>query len=534
MPILPTTAPRYQGFATDLQGGMRRSLGSRTSSSIPLMLRRIFRFPQMDFEVHSGGTVLLVGQGGFGLGMLLTSLTHDNLHLFVSVCSLANGVPPDFATASVSTRSPALLLPCPPCWFLGVNTIYIRLTQIQEYILSQTPSVLKKKKKKKNPGLVLHHIRNEKPMGTRRSSVLGCTIVPPLSYVLCHLCAVLPLIDTMYGHGFLGIVKMMFFMVFIDFVLVGAAVASFCWLISLLIWQCVLCSCCVLYPRFTSNRFLTHTSSIHSTDQSVEWAYAFDVHCNSFFPLFLALYVVQFFFMPLLISHSWVALFVGNSMYLFAACYYSYITFLGYNGGYEDGTRTLIVGCGMLLVLLGLTPGRCRDAVIPIRVQREQPCAAIVFWQLDRTSGNRMVSVIPCPPPSPPSKQYRSPSAKASPSSPITAPSAIIPSPPSSTVLFHRQEWLDAVRWAANCDDAKVTVITGKGKYYTSGQELIPPPPPKAGETMRDVLTKQCENTKNLIAEMIRFPKLLIGAVNGNGSAPLHYVPPLKCRLIIT
>ncbi|RUS26527.1 ClpP/crotonase-like domain-containing protein [Jimgerdemannia flammicorona] len=77
-------------------------------------------------------------------------------------------------------------------------------------------------------------------------------------------------------------------------------------------------------------------------------------------------------------------------------------------------------------------------------------------------------------------------------------------------------EWLDAVRWAANCDEAKVTVITGKGKYYTSGQELIPPPPPKAGETMRDVLTKQCENTKNLIAEMIRFPKLLIGAVNGN------------------
>ncbi|RUS22351.1 UNC-50 [Endogone sp. FLAS-F59071] len=114
-----------------------------------------------------------------------------------------------------------------------------------------------------------------------------------------------------YGHGFLGILRMMFFMVFIDFVLVGAAVASFCW--------------------FTSNRFLTHTSSIHSTDQSVEWPYAFDVHCNAFFPLFLVLYVIQFFFMPLLISRSWIALFVGNSMYLFAACYYSYITFLGYN-----------------------------------------------------------------------------------------------------------------------------------------------------------------------------------------------------------
>ncbi|RUS22353.1 hypothetical protein BC937DRAFT_89626 [Endogone sp. FLAS-F59071] len=58
------------------------------------------------------------------------------------------------------------------------------------------------------------------------------------------------------------------------------------------------------------------------------------------------------------------------------------------------------------------------------------------------------------------------------------------------------REWLEAVRWAAACDDAKVTVITGKGKYYTSGQELIPPESPKEGETLRDVLTKRSEPTK--------------------------------------
>lgn len=38
-----------------------------------------------------------------------------------------------------------------------------------------------------------------------------------------------------------------------------------------------------------------------------------------------------------------------------------------------------------------------------------------------------------------------------------------------------RQDWLEAIQWAAKCDDVKTTVITGRGKYYTSGQELMEP-----------------------------------------------------------
>ena len=34
----------------------------------------------------------------------------------------------------------------------------------------------------------------------------------------------------------------------------------------------------------------------------VEWMYAFDIHCNSFFPLFLLLYVLQFFLLPFLLN----------------------------------------------------------------------------------------------------------------------------------------------------------------------------------------------------------------------------------------
>ncbi len=43
--------------------------------------------------------------------------------------------------------------------------------------------------------------------------------------------------------------------------------------------------------RFLANRCLRRkTLHSHATEQHVEWMYAFDVHCNSYFPLFLLLY----------------------------------------------------------------------------------------------------------------------------------------------------------------------------------------------------------------------------------------------------
>ncbi|KAL1934676.1 hypothetical protein VTP01DRAFT_6858 [Rhizomucor pusillus] len=114
-----------------------------------------------------------------------------------------------------------------------------------------------------------------------------------------------------YGLGFVGILRAMLFMVLVDFLLVGSVVATFSW--------------------FVTNRFLTENTMAHAVEQKVEWAYAFDVHCNSFFPLFLILYVLQFFFMPLLQRHNWISIFIGNTMYLTAAVWYIYGTFLGYN-----------------------------------------------------------------------------------------------------------------------------------------------------------------------------------------------------------
>jgi len=67
-----------------------------------------------------------------------------------------------------------------------------------------------------------------------------------------------------------------------------------------------------------SNHFFTHSSHTHATDQGVEWQYAFDIHTNSFFPLFLNLYVLQLILAPLVLRHNWVSLWIGNSVYLVA------------------------------------------------------------------------------------------------------------------------------------------------------------------------------------------------------------------------
>ncbi|RDW87179.1 unc-50 family protein [Aspergillus mulundensis] len=65
----------------------------------------------------------------------------------------------------------------------------------------------------------------------------------------------------------------------------------------------------------------------------LEFGYCFDVSNRAFFPLYLHLYVVQFLVLPFL-THSpsnFLAAFLGNTLYLSAVTYYTYISFLGYN-----------------------------------------------------------------------------------------------------------------------------------------------------------------------------------------------------------
>jgi len=80
---------------------------------------------------------------------------------------------------------------------------------------------------------------------------------------------------------------------------------------------------------WVANKHLVHQRT-HAVAQQVEWLYAFDIHCNSFFPLFLILHVLQFFLMPLLLIPSFISLVAANTLYAVALSYYFYITHLGY------------------------------------------------------------------------------------------------------------------------------------------------------------------------------------------------------------
>src|SRR5882757_8214271 len=73
---------------------------------------------------------------------------------------------------------------------------------------------------------------------------------------------------------------------------------------------------------FSNNVLLSPPSHTTAADTGVEWAYAFDVHTNAFFPLYLTLYLAQLFLVPILLKTNWVCLWLGNTLYLAA-----YVTF---------------------------------------------------------------------------------------------------------------------------------------------------------------------------------------------------------------
>ncbi|CAL8088845.1 unnamed protein product [Calicophoron daubneyi] len=117
----------------------------------------------------------------------------------------------------------------------------------------------------------------------------------------------------------LDTVLFVFWIVVFEFISVALMAATFMWILSnhYLVekWQ-----------TSSSDILTMHPTADDSSD--VEWGYAFDIHLNAFFPIF----VIQFFLLPLRnVLVGFLGLLVGNSFWLLGALYYSYITFLGYS-----------------------------------------------------------------------------------------------------------------------------------------------------------------------------------------------------------
>ncbi|THU59180.1 hypothetical protein C4D60_Mb03t22270 [Musa balbisiana] len=126
---------------------------------------------------------------------------------------------------------------------------------------------------------------------------------------MLHLCTSPKVV---YGVTWVHSVFTVISVVVFHFLLAGTILATCCW--------------------FLTNTYMREeTPSSHAVEQRVEWLYAFDVHCNSFFPAFVLLYVIQYFVSPLLVAHGFFPMLVSNLLFMVAISYYHYLNFLGYD-----------------------------------------------------------------------------------------------------------------------------------------------------------------------------------------------------------
>ncbi|KAK8509030.1 hypothetical protein V6N12_016874 [Hibiscus sabdariffa] len=135
--------------------------------------------------------------------------------------------------------------------------------------------------------------------------------------------------DHSAAHAVLVVISVFLF----HFLLTGVILATCCW--------------------FLTNAYLREEApNSHVVEQWVEWLYAFDVHCNSFFPMFVMLYVIHYFLSPLLVANGFIPELLSNLLFMVAASYYHYLNFLGYDVlPFLERTTFFLYPIGVIIVL---------------------------------------------------------------------------------------------------------------------------------------------------------------------------------------
>ncbi|KAG7662167.1 uncharacterized protein J8A68_004295 [[Candida] subhashii] len=127
-----------------------------------------------------------------------------------------------------------------------------------------------------------------------------------------------------YSPSIIDIFKLIVYMVFIDFYLMGVIIATITWFVA---------------NKLFNNNFgsllgggIGGNSINQYSFNYIEWGFCFDIHCNSFLIIWCLLYVIQFILLPIIrIKQSIIALILGNSLYFGSIGYYFVVTFYGFN-----------------------------------------------------------------------------------------------------------------------------------------------------------------------------------------------------------
>jgi hypothetical protein len=153
---------------------------------------------------------------------------------------------------------------------------------------------------------------------------------PSFVLILCFLLTISAVFwGLMYTTGVFGIFKLILYMVIVDFILVGIVVSTIGWVLAN---KFLLQPDARLSNEQSKDDFILNVLNRYIVfDSYLEWSYCFDVHCNAYLIIWLCLYFVQFFVMPVLRMNNIISTVIGNTLYFFALSYYCLITFYGYN-----------------------------------------------------------------------------------------------------------------------------------------------------------------------------------------------------------
>ncbi|EPY50698.1 UNC-50 family protein [Schizosaccharomyces cryophilus OY26] len=138
-----------------------------------------------------------------------------------------------------------------------------------------------------------------------------------------------------------GYISLLCSMLFVDFLAVGFILSSIYYFVA---------------KKFLLKDIYRESVTLGPFESQLEWKYCFDIHCNSFFPVFVLLYILQLILLPLISRSNFISLFLGNSLYLVALCYYTYLTFIGYQTlPFLKDTHTLLTPIPMFLIMWALS-----------------------------------------------------------------------------------------------------------------------------------------------------------------------------------